>query len=139
MRLGPEQARARFQAAPVARLATADAAGVPHLVPVTFALDHDMLYFAIDHKPKTTQNPRRLRNIEQNPHVSALVDHYTDDWDNLWWARADGHAEVWSDASRCDKPIELLKAKYRQYAERPPAGPVVAIAVHLWSGWAFKG
>lgn len=126
-------------ASPIARLATADATGTPHLVPVTFALDHDVLYFAVDHKPKSTQVLRRLRNIEENPRVSLLVDHYADNWDALWWARADGHAEVWSEPSRCSTPIKLLQSKYVQYMERPPEGPVVAIQVHRWSGWAFAG
>lgn len=69
------EARARFAASPVARFATADEAGVPHLVPITFALSNDVLYFAVDQKPKRAQNLRRLRNIQQNPRVSVLVDH----------------------------------------------------------------
>ncbi|MEU2515029.1 TIGR03668 family PPOX class F420-dependent oxidoreductase [Streptomyces syringium] len=136
MKLGPAQARARFEDSPVARLATADEAGKPHLVPITFALGRSVLYFAIDHKPKSTQNLRRLRNIRQNPRVSVLVDHYSDDWQTLWWARADGHAEIWTEAAQRRAPIELLQEKYSQYVDHPPEGPVVAIEVSAWSGWA---
>ncbi|MEX2983607.1 TIGR03668 family PPOX class F420-dependent oxidoreductase [Streptomyces sp. C36] len=137
MKLGPAEARARFANSPVARLATTDKTGRPHVVPIVFALDRDMLYFAIDHKPKRTQNLRRLRNIRENPQVSVLVDHYADDWRALWWARADGHAETWTEPAQCSVPIGLLQEKYAQYADNPPQGPVVAVTVTEWSGWAF--
>ncbi len=139
VRLEPEEARARFAASPVARLATADAEGRPHLVPITFVVDGNTLYFAVDHKPKTTGDLRRLRNIEQNPCVSVLADHYADDWSTLWWARADGRAEVWPQPARRRTPVGLLRAKYPQYATCPPEGPVVAITVRRWSGWAHDG
>ncbi|MEV4873200.1 TIGR03668 family PPOX class F420-dependent oxidoreductase [Streptomyces syringium] len=138
MKLGPAQARARFEASPVARLATADEAGKPHLVPITFALGQSVLYFAIDHKPKSTQNLRRLRNIRQNPQVSVLVDHYSDDWQTLWWARADGHAEIWTEPAQRGAPIKLLQERYFQYVDHPPEGPIVAVEVSAWSGWAFR-
>ncbi|MPY77153.1 MAG: TIGR03668 family PPOX class F420-dependent oxidoreductase [Actinophytocola sp.] len=133
MRLDTGHARRLFSEAPVARLATADAAGVPHVVPVTFAVDGDVIVFAVDHKPKTSTALRRLRNIEANPTVSLLVDHYEDDWTRLWWARADGHARA-----RAEDPpaVALLTAKYPAYAERPPEGPVVRIDVSRWSGWS---
>lgn len=133
MRLGTERARRLFAESPVARLATVAADGVPHLVPVTFAVDGDVIVFAVDHKPKTTTSLRRLRNIEANPAVSLLADHYEADWTRLWWARADGHASVCA----ADAPaVRLLAAKYPAYAERPPEGPVVRIDVSRWSGWS---
>jgi PPOX class probable F420-dependent enzyme len=136
MRLTPEDARQRFAAAPVARLATVGSEGAPHLVPLTFAVDGDRVCFAVDHKPKSTRDLRRLRNIRANDQVSALADHYADDWARLWWARADGHAEVVEEGERLSGAIELLRAKYVQYQERSPEGPVVVISVTRWSGWA---
>ena len=94
MRLTEEDARARLTAARVARLATTGADGQPHLVPVTFAVDGELIYVAVDHKPKTTVNLRRLRNIRENPRVAVLADHYAPDWDTLWWVRVDGRASV---------------------------------------------
>ncbi|WP_034270993.1 TIGR03668 family PPOX class F420-dependent oxidoreductase [Haloechinothrix halophila] len=133
MRLSTGEARRRFTEARVARLATAGADAVPHVVPVTFAVDGDAIVFAVDHKPKTTTALRRLRNIAANPAVSLLVDHYEDDWTRLWWARADGHAQVRTE----DPPaVALLAAKYPAYAERPPEGPVVRVDVSRWSGWS---
>lgn len=126
-------AEARFAAARVARLATADAAGVPHLVPVTFALDGGAIVFAIDHKPKRSTNLRRLRNIAENPAVSFLADGYDEDWSRLWWVRADGTAEILESSPSA---VAALQAKYPQYRARPPAGPVVRTRVSAWRSWS---
>lgn len=126
----------RFRTARVARLATADADGHPHLVPVTFALAPGLIFYtAVDHKPKTTRDLVRLRDIRANPAVSLLVDHYEDDWTNLWWARADGTATVIDDPAEMAAPIDLLVAKYPQYQQIRPAGPVIAIQVVHWLSW----
>ncbi|MUM17918.1 TIGR03668 family PPOX class F420-dependent oxidoreductase [Mycobacterium sp. CBMA271] len=134
MRLDPADARSRFLAAAVARLATVDESGVPHLVPVTFAIADDVICWAVDHKPKSSNDLQRLRNITANPTVSFLADHYDDDWATLWWARADGTAHV------LDTPdaawITLLANKYRQYRQTPPTGPMVVTEITRWSGWA---
>ncbi|MFF3938093.1 TIGR03668 family PPOX class F420-dependent oxidoreductase [Streptomyces phaeofaciens] len=137
MKLAPLIARERFVASPVARLATADAHAVPHAVPVTFAVLNDVLYFAVDHKPKSTWDLRRLRNIRENPAVTLLVDHYSADWSTLWWVRADGHGEVLEGGQERYQAVELLCGKYGQYKDSPPQGPVVAVRVDQWSGWAF--
>ena len=133
--MSPEEARARFAAARVARLATADAAGRPHLVPIAFAVVGDTIYSAVDAKPKRTRALRRLANVRANPAVSLLVDHWDEeDWSRLWWVRADGRGRVLApedpDARRA---VELLAERYpRQRAE----GEVLAVAVERWSGWA---
>jgi PPOX class probable F420-dependent enzyme len=135
-----EQVRERFNRARVARLATLDAADPrPHLVPVTFALvGNQTLVTAVDHKPKRTPALRRLRNIAANPRVCILADHYEDDWMQLWWVRADGVARI---AKAAEEPAALaaLVARYPQYAERSPAGPVIVISVERWVGWASAG
>ncbi|MGH3449918.1 MAG: TIGR03668 family PPOX class F420-dependent oxidoreductase [Haloechinothrix sp.] len=139
MRVGAEQAREWFAGARVARLATADADGRPHVVPVTFALLGDVVVFAVDHKPKTTARLRRLANIESNSQVSVLVDEYHDDWRQLRWARADGTASILrGDDGRGTRAAALreLCDKYPQYAARPPEGALVRIAVNRWSGWS---
>ncbi|WP_086841811.1 TIGR03668 family PPOX class F420-dependent oxidoreductase [Amycolatopsis kentuckyensis] len=131
----PAEARERFAAARVARLATVSAEGVPHLVPVTFAVHGDVVAFAVDHKPKSTTALRRLRNIAANPAVCFLADGYDEDWSRLWWARADGVARVLPDDERAG-PVSWLVAKYEQYAARPPEHAVVVTEVHTWRGWA---
>ena len=87
----------------MARLATADAGGRPHLVPVVFAVDDDRVYSVVDAKPKRTTALRRLANVAENPAVALLVDHYDDaDWDALWWVRAEGRGRVLEpDTSSC--------------------------------------
>jgi len=133
----PAQARQRFATAHVARLATADRYGIPHVVPMVFALAGDTIYSAVDDKPKRTTALRRLSNIAENPAVSVLVDHYEDDWGRLWWARADGTARRVEGASEEGRrAVGLLATRYPRYAARPPAGPVLAIEVRRWSGWA---
>jgi PPOX class probable F420-dependent enzyme len=120
----------------VARLATVTEAGRPHIVPVTFVVDGDHVYIAVDAKPKTTRNLRRLRNIRGNPHVALLADRYDNDWTSLWWVRADGRAAIAEDPPQMARPIALLAGRYRQYRENPPAGPVIDITVERWTGWA---
>jgi PPOX class probable F420-dependent enzyme len=133
--VSPAEARARFAAARVARLATADAAGRPHLVPVAFAVAGDTIYSAVDAKPKRTRALRRLANVRENPAVSVLVDHWDeDDWAALWWVRADGRGRVLDpEDPEARRAVELLRARYP--AQRD-AGEVLAVQVESWSGWA---
>ena len=134
MRMSVDEARARFAAARVARLATITPDGHPHLVPIVFALDGDTLVFAVDRKPKTTTALRRLANIAAHPAVALLVDHYADDWSQLWWVRADGVARVAADVD-ADADLDRLAAKYPAYVVERPPGPVVTVAISRWTGW----
>jgi PPOX class probable F420-dependent enzyme len=133
-------ARDRCAAARVARLATASADASPHVVPITFALvDDTTLVTAVDHKPKRTTALRRLANIAANPAVAVLVDDYSEDWDALWWARADGRAHVidaGDDPPTRDRALSALSDRYEQYRTRQPDGPIIVIAVERWSGWS---
>ncbi|WP_155340535.1 TIGR03668 family PPOX class F420-dependent oxidoreductase [Acrocarpospora corrugata] len=131
-------ARDRFVTARSARLGTVGEGGVPHLVPIVFAVDGDALAFVVDHKPKRTTDLRRLRNIAGNERVCVLVDHYEDDWTRLWWARADGRALIVEDVGVRELWIDRLAARYGQYRERRPDGPVVVISVERWQGWAYE-
>lgn len=138
MRWSQEQARERFGESRVARLATADASGKPHLVPVTFVTYADTVAIAVDAKPKSTQRLKRLRNIAENPQVTLLVDEYSDEWERLWWARADGHARVVYGDSGWRDARERLVGRYPQYRREPPEGAIVLVTVVRWSGWSFR-
>jgi PPOX class probable F420-dependent enzyme len=129
------EARSRFAAARVARLATADAQGRPHLIPIVFAVDGDRVYSVVDAKPKRTRALRRLANVSQNPAVALLVDHYDDsDWDALWWVRAEGQARILDpEEPEAANAIALLKQRYPQ---QRATGQVLAVDVERWSGWA---
>lgn len=127
--------KAGFAGAPVARLATVARTGMPHLVPVVFALRDDVVYTAVDAKRKSTPRLRRLANIDANPRVSLLVDHYVEDWTRLWWVRADGIATVHYDDDALQTGYDLLRGKYRQYQSVSLNGPVIAVAVQRWSSW----
>ncbi|HEV2374954.1 MAG TPA: TIGR03668 family PPOX class F420-dependent oxidoreductase [Streptosporangiaceae bacterium] len=138
MRLGAAQAQQRFIASPVLRLATAGASGQPHVVPCTFVADDaGRIAIGIDNKPKTTTDLRRLRNITENPRVSMLVDHYSDDWDQLWWVRADGTAAIERSGPGHEAHWDQLRRKYPQYRGQTLQGPVVVTTVEKWAGWAY--
>ena len=139
MQLTADEARARFSGARVLRLATADRTGVPHVVPCTFAVDAAArIVIGIDHKPKTTLNLRRLRDIEENTRVSLLADSYTEDWPRLWWARADGTAVIEREGTDHDAHWRQLRSKYPQYAGQALTGPVIVVTVQRWSGWVYS-
>ena len=114
-----DDVRPTLEAARHGYLSTASPDADPHLQPVVFALVGEAVYIAIDEKPKTTLRLRRLRNIEDNPRFALLVDHYSDDWRQLWWILLRGPASVlWPnqwEASEADNAISSLRAKYPQY------------------------
>jgi PPOX class probable F420-dependent enzyme len=132
----PTALKRRIADAVVARIATVSAEGTPHLVPITFAIEDDTLYFAVDIKPKRTTELQRLKNIAANPRVCVLVDHYEDDWTKLWWVRVDGTARIVGDGSEAEHAVDLLVGRYAQYRHARPGGPVVAIAIDRISGWS---
>ena len=128
-------AAAMFAESPVAMLGTSGPDGAPHIVPVVFAVHDDMVYTAVDAKRKSTQRLRRLANIEANPQVSMLVDHYEDDWAALWWVRADGVAAIHYSGDAMATGYSLLRRKYLQYQRIALDGPVVTVDVQRWSSW----
>jgi PPOX class probable F420-dependent enzyme len=136
VRLPEDEARRRFADSPVARLATVTPAGLPHVVPVTFAADGDLVYTVVDAKPKTTSHLQRLRNIAAQPQVALLADHYEPDWDALWWVRIDGRASILSEPAAMAPALALLTARYPRYRRQPPGGPVICVRAGRWTGWA---
>jgi PPOX class probable F420-dependent enzyme len=119
----------------VARLATVDPDGRPHLVPIVYALAGDTLYSAVDEKPKRSRRLRRIENARARPDVAVLVDRYDDDWTQLWWVRLRGRARVLDRGEEADRALELLRERYPQYRDEPPGLPVLAIDVDEWRGW----
>lgn len=124
--MDPEEAR-------VARLATVGSDGRPHVVPICFVLEGDTLYSAVDEKPKRTRMLQRLRDVEANPLVEVLVDRYDEDWSRLAWVKLRGTARV---VDRHERALALLRAKYPQYRERPPAGPFLVVSVEERLEWS---
>ncbi|MGH3038667.1 MAG: TIGR03668 family PPOX class F420-dependent oxidoreductase [Gaiellaceae bacterium] len=131
-----EDLRDRVMRERVARLATLDPDGRPHLVPIVFALVGDTLYSAVDEKPKRSRRLRRIENVRECPDVTVLVDHYEDDWTKLWWARLQGRARVLESGEEAARGLAALTAKYEQYREAPPGPPVLAVDIADWRGWA---
>ena len=131
-----DEARRRVAAARVARLATVDADGHPHVVPICFALDGDRLVSVVDHKPKRSTQLKRLANVAAHPTADVIVDHYDDgDWTALWWVRVSGRAHVVESGASHDAAVKLLARKYQQYLVNAPAGPVLVIEVDTVRHW----
>ena len=135
--LTPEEARARFAEARVARLATAGADGRPHVVPVVFAVRGECVYSAVDAKPKRTTALRRLANVAENPAVALLVDHYEEDWTALWWVRADGRGRVLEAGDA--EARQAVAALGERYPQQRAVGAVLAVDVEHWRGWSARG
>ena len=122
----------------VARLATVDEQGRPHIVPIVFVYADGVIYTPIDLKPKTTspERLRRVRNILSNPQVQVLVDHYDEDWQRLGYVQLRGTAEIIDRGVEYYQAIRLLEGKYQQYQELPLEGrPVIKISVERTVTW----
>lgn len=126
----------RFASARRAILSSVNPDGTPHLVPIVFARLDDRLVTAIDWKPKTTRELKRLANIRADPAVSLIVDNYQDDWTGLWWVRATGSARVIeADTDEGTAAINALVEKYEQYQTDRPGGPVIVVDNLTWRSW----
>ena len=122
----------------VARLATADANGAPHVLPVCYALLGDSLYVTIDEKPKHSdvRAMKRLRNIGENPNVAVVVDRYEEDWTRLAWVMLRGRAGILDDGDEHDRAQAALRDRYAQYrAMRLEPLPVIALRIERVSAW----
>ena len=122
----------------VARLATADANGIPHVVPICYALIGDDLYVTIDEKPKhpDVRAMKRLRNIEANPAVAVVVDRYDEDWSRLAWVMLRGRADVLDHGDEHDRAQAGLRERYPQYRTmRIESLPVIAVRIARVTAW----
>ncbi|HLZ61660.1 MAG TPA: TIGR03668 family PPOX class F420-dependent oxidoreductase [Ktedonosporobacter sp.] len=102
----------------VARLATADESGSPHLIPVCYAFDGNRFYTPLDEKPKrvTGSSLRRVRNIEARHEASLLIDQYDDDWSRLGYVLVHGRADLLPPHNAAHEPaLRLLRERYVQY------------------------
>ena len=144
MQLSHEQIQ-RLASVPIGHLSTASRDGVPHVIPVCFALDAGeegaAIYIVLDGKPKRAAltRLRRVRNILENPQVSLVVDHYDEDWTKLWYILLTGTAELLDgeEADQRRRAIHLLREKYPQYREMDidenPVIKIMPVRVVAWS------
>jgi PPOX class probable F420-dependent enzyme len=131
-----ETMRALVASVPVGHLATVRRDGRPHVVPICFVVTDDVVYSAVDDKPKRHRHLQRVSNVKATGAASLLVDEYNDDWSRLWWVRLDGRARLVDNPVETERAISSLKIKYPQYRDRPPLGPVLALHVERWVGWS---
>jgi PPOX class probable F420-dependent enzyme len=121
----------------VAHLATADRAGVPHLVPVCFCTGVTSVYITVDEKPKRVDVPlKRLRNIQENPAVAVTVDRWDEDWTRLGWIMLRGRADILSSGDEHDRAQDHLQQRYQQYRTMDLAAlPVIAVRIERVVSW----
>jgi len=135
----PSGARSFVASRAVARLATADATGAPHAIPICFVLVGDDLYSVVDAKPK--RNPttlKRLRNVRANPRAAVLVDHYDDDWSRLEYVLLRGPANVVEDLREYARALSALREKYAPYRTMQLAfssHPMLRVAIEHVVHW----
>ena len=125
----------RVEHARIARLGTYMPNRGPHLVPCCFALRGDVVFTAIDAKPKSTLAVQRTKNIAANPAACLLVDHYEEDWSTLWWVRLDARGRVVDSLVETKQAITAIRAKYAQYRHNAIPGPVIALHITRWTAW----
>ena len=133
-----EEQRRFLAAQRVAHLATVDAAGRPHVVPICYALSGNTVYFTVDEKPKKKPGAKlkRLSNLRENPFAALVVDRYDEDWSRLGWVMLQGRAEILESGDEHDLAQASLRARYPQLATmRIEALPVVAVRVDHVASW----
>ena len=122
----------------VGHLATSDAEGAPHVIPVCFTTDGRFIYSVLDQKPKRAAltRLRRIRNIQANPQVTLLIDHYEEDWNRLWYMMVAGRAELLLEGGERVSAITILREKYPQYREMDiDLNPVIKISPTRVISW----
>ena len=127
--------------ATVARLATADRSGVPHVVPVCFGVSNGCIFILLDHKPKQAKltNLKRVKNILENSNVSRIIDHYDNDWTNLWYILISGHAALLEETPERPEVLDTLVHKYPQYESRDLySNPLIKIIPSNVLFWAYN-
>ena len=132
-----EHQRRFLESRRVGHLATADASGMPHVVPVCFAVSGNAVYITIDQKPKGDPRAlKRLRNIADNPQAALVADRYDEDWTRLGWVMLRGRAEILASGAEHDMAQELLRGRYPQYRRMQLAElPVVALRIARVTSW----
>jgi PPOX class probable F420-dependent enzyme len=130
----PTWAHELITGAPVARLGLLDERDQPRVLPVTFTVFEHALWSAIDHKPKRSPEPARVRRLRRRPEATLLVDAYFDDWSRLAWVELSGRVSVEA-ASDAPGALEALAAKYQQYRADPPPGPLLRLVPESFACW----
>lgn len=131
--------RSYLESAPLGRMATADAEGRPHVVPICFALAGEQVVTPLDEKPQSVapRDLRRVRDLRANPRVALIVDHWASDWDDLGWVQLRGSADLLDPGGpgHADA-VAALRQKYEQYAnhglEELPAIRIEPGSVRSW-------
>jgi len=137
----PETVAVKLAEARVARLATIQPNGQPHVLPVCFVFDQGQFLTALDRKPKRVppENLARVRNLQAHPEAALIIDHYSEDWNELWYVLVHGHADMIPPTASAEhgRAIQKLRAKYPQYSGSmlPAEALVIRITPERMTWW----
>lgn len=132
-----DRARRRVAEGRVARLGTTNPDGTPNLIPFCYVLEDDTLYCAVDRKPKTTTGLRRVENLLARPDCMVIVDHYEEEWENVWWVRIRGRGRILEGGDEYAHADRLLRMKYPQMRDDPLPPAIIAIDALGWTEWSY--
>ena len=118
----------------VGRMGLLDEEGAPRVLPVTFVVAEGRIWSAIDQKPKRAGEPARLRYLRRDPRAALTVDRYSDDWEELAWVQVLGTVRI-LDLAEGAAGLGALSAKYEQYREKRPPGPLLALRPERYLWW----
>ncbi len=135
-----------ISSAKIGHLATASSNLQPYLTPVVFVIEQKSIFIPLDDKPKTTtiKQLKRVKNITENPRVSFLVDHYEEDWKNLWFVMLIGHATLLYQKGKYQTNEELIRIrnmlleKYTQYTKIGIGNLYIKISIDKTVYWKFR-
>ena len=120
----------------ICRVATAGAAGVPHLVPVCHVLAGGKIYFA------SGDDGRKVKNLRENPRVTLTVDLYSDHWGTLKGVMIQGRSRLIERGPRFHRVRERLYRKYPQYPREAAISPSDSVVVEVTPtrvfSWGFR-
>ncbi len=136
----PGWAQALLQEARVGRLGLIDERGWPRVLPITFAVVDGAVWSAVDHKPKRRPGEElaRVRWLRERPESALTIDRYDDDWTRLAWVQLVGVMSV-VDVAGNEGVLGALAARYPQYRDRPPGGPLLRLTVERAVCWRARG
>jgi PPOX class probable F420-dependent enzyme len=123
-----------LETARVGRLGLLDLEGAPRVLPVTYALARGRIWSAVDRKPKRSGEPARLRFLRRDARAALTVDRYSDDWDQLAWVQVLGRVSI-VEVADGEAGLQALSAKYEQYRDETPPGPLLALEPRRYLWW----
>ena len=116
----------------VCRVATANAEGLPHLVPVCHVLAGGKLYIG------SGDDGAKVRNLKANPKITITVDLYSDHWESLKGVMVQGTAKLIERGPAFQRAKRKLYEKYPHYAKEAALSPSDSVIIEVTPTHVFE-